>query len=125
MPSPKFALSSQDKTPKASGWGFDFHHTEPQRRVPCVKGNMLAPRSADDIAPITPEAMASVEQALALLANLLGDRDHNLFLGNADHDGHCTDAAKHVGLIAKGLSGILRVAENPGLPGPSRDGAER
>ena len=113
MPSPKFALSSQDKTPKASGWGHDFHHTEPQRRVPCVKGNMLAPRSADDIAPITPEAMASVQQALALLANLLGDRDHNLFLGNADHNGRCTDAAKHIALIAAGLSGILRVTDEP------------
>jgi hypothetical protein len=119
MPSPKFALSDQDKTPKASGWGYDFHHTEPQRRVPCVKGNMLAPRSADDIAPITPEAMASVQQALVLLANLLGDRDHNLFLGNADHDGHCTDAAKHLALIAEGLSGILRVTENQGSDAPA------
>ena len=113
MPNPKFSLSSQDKSPKASGWGYDFHHTEPQRRVRCVKGDMLAPRSADAIAPITPEAMASVQQALALLANLLGDRDHNLFLGNADQDGRCTDAAKHVSLIAEGLSGILRVIDGP------------
>ena len=113
MANPKFALSDQDKTPKASGWGYDFHHTEPQRHVRCVKGDMLAPRSADAIAPITVEAMASVQQALALLANLLGDRDHNLFLGDADHNGHCTDAAKHVALIAEGLTGILRVTDGP------------
>ena len=106
----RYALSDRDKTPKASGYGFDFHHTDPQRRVPCVKGNMLAPLSANDIAPISPEAMASVEQALALLANLVGDRDHNLFLGNADHDGRCTSAAQQIALVADGLKGILRVS---------------
>lgn len=111
MTKPAYSLSDRDKTPNTSGWGYTFHHTAPQRHVSCAKGDMLAPRSADDIPPITPEAMASVQQALALLANLLGDRDHNLFLGNADHDGQCTDAAKHVALIADGLSGILRVVD--------------
>jgi len=104
-----YALSDQDKTPAPSGYGFNFHHTDPQRRVPCVVGDMLCPASADDIAPITPEAMASVQKALVLLANLVGDRDHNLYLGNADRDGHCTKAAQQIALVAKGLVGILRV----------------
>ena len=41
------SLSDRDKTPKLSGWGHDFHHTNPQRRVPCVLGDMLAPLSAE------------------------------------------------------------------------------
>lgn len=104
-------LSDRDKTPNASGWGVSFHHTDPQRRLPCVKGDMIVPRSADNIAPISPEAMASVQQALSLLADLVGDRDHNLYLGNADRDGHCTKAAQQIALVAKGLAGILRVTE--------------
>jgi len=108
---PIYALTKRDKTPAAHGYGFDFHHAEPQRRVPCLVGDMLAPASADDIAPITPEAMASVKQALALLANLVGDRDHNLYLGNADRDGRCTAAAQQIALVAKGLAGILRVTD--------------
>lgn len=105
----KFELSARDKTVKASKWGHDFHHTEPQRRVPCAVGDLLAPASADDIAPITPEAMASVDAALVLLANLVGDRDHNLFMGNRDHDGQMTEAARQIMAVRKGLAGILRV----------------
>ena len=108
----RYALSDQDKTPAAHGFGFNFHHAEPQRRVSCLVGDMLCPASADDIAPITPEALASVKQALALLANLVGDRDHNLFLGDADRDGRCTAAAQQIALVAKGLAGILRVTES-------------
>jgi hypothetical protein len=52
------ALSSRDKTRSQSGFGYDFHHTSPQRRVRCVLGDMLAPLSADDIPPITPQAIA-------------------------------------------------------------------
>jgi hypothetical protein len=104
-----FSLSDRDKTPNASGWGHDFQHTVPQRRVPCCKGDMLAPASADDIAPISAEAMASVQQALTLLANLVGDRDHNLFLGDADRGGELTAKARDIALVAKGLVGILRV----------------
>jgi hypothetical protein len=110
---PIYALSDRDKTPKEGGWGFTFHHTDPQRRVPCFIGDMLCPASADDIAPISAEAMASVQQAIALLANLVGDRDHNLYLGDANRDGRCTEAAKHIALVAKGLAGILRVT-SPG-----------
>lgn len=105
-----FALSARDKTPAPSGWGHTFHHTAPQRRVPCIKGDMLAPASADDIAPISPEAMASVQAAIKLLADLVGDRDHNMFLGNADHDGQLALKARDIMLVAKGLTGILRVA---------------
>lgn len=108
------SLSDRDKTPAPSGYGYYFHPAEPQRRVPCVLGNMLAPRSADDIPPITPEAMASVQAALTLLANLVGDRDHGRFLG-------CGEAkleeyrGKAQGILstAKGLAGILRVAAPP------------
>lgn len=105
----QLGLSKRDKTPASHGFGYDFHHTDPQRRVPCAVGDMLCPRSADDIAPITPEAMASVQAALTLLANLVGDRDHNLYLGNADHDGQKTAKARDILLVAKGLVGILRV----------------
>lgn len=109
MTKTNFALSDRDKVPAPHGYGFYFEHTEPQRRVPCVVGDMLAPASADQIAPITAEAMASVQQALALLANLVGDRDHNLYMGNADRDGRCTKAAQQIALVAKGLAGLLRV----------------
>ena len=104
------ALSDRDKTPAPSGYGFDFHHTEPQRRVPCVLGDMLAPLSADDIPPITPEAMASVQAALKLLSDLVGDRDLGLFLGDSDAklEGHRVKA-RDILLTAKGLAGILRI----------------
>lgn len=108
----KFELTDRDKTRAAHGFGFDFHHTDPQRRVECVHGNILAPLSADDIPPIAPEAMASVQMALDLLARLVGDRDHNLFLGNADHDGRLTRSAQEIALVGKGLAGILRVKES-------------
>jgi len=102
-------LSERDKTPNASGWGFDFKYAEPQRRVPCVLGNMLAPRSADAIPPITPEAMSSVQAALQLLANLVEDPDFNLFLANSDHQAEMQLKARDIRLTAKGLAGILRV----------------
>ena len=75
-------LSDRDKTAKP--FGFNSHHTHPHRHVPCILGNMLAPLSADDIPPISPEAMASVQAALKLLANLVADRDINLFLAYSD-----------------------------------------
>ena len=101
-------LSDRDKTPAPSGGGHRFHHTDPQRRVPCVLGDMLCPRSADDIAPITPEAMASVQAALTLLANLVADRDFNLFLANTDLE-KSRATARQILLVGKGLAGILRV----------------
>jgi hypothetical protein len=103
-------LTDRDKTPNPSGWGWHFHHTDPQRRVPCVLGDMLCPRSADDIAPITHEAMASVQAALKLLANLVADRDLGLFLGygTAQLEEHHVKARDML-LVAKGLAGILRV----------------
>ncbi len=88
-------------------WGYDFHHTDPQRHVPCVLGNLLAPRSADDIPPISPAAMASVQVALELLANLVGDHDHSLFIGTDVKNAR--DKARDILLTAKGLLGILRV----------------
>ncbi len=104
------SLSDRDKTPAPSGYGYHFYHTKPQRRVPCILGDMLAPLSADDIPPITPEAMASVQAALTLLANLVGDRDHGRFLGCGEdkleeHRGKARDILS----TARGLAGILRV----------------
>ncbi len=104
------SLSDPDKTPAPHGYGFYFHHTSPQRRVPCIKGDMLAPRSADDIPPITPEAMASVQAALKLLADLVADRDHGLFLGSGDATlDEYRVKARDILLTAMGLAGILRV----------------
>ena len=104
------SLSERDKTPNAGGWGYDFHHTEPQRRVPCVRGDLLAPRSADDIPPITPEAMESVQAALRLLANMIADRDLGLFFGDGDAKrAECCVKARDILLAARGLAGILRV----------------
>ena len=110
MKPPFLALSDRDKTPKPSGFAVDFHHTSPQRRVPCVLGEMLAPRSADDIPPITPEAMESVQGALKLLANLVADRDFNIFLGSSDERMESNRMkARDILLTARGLAGILRV----------------
>lgn len=105
-----FALSARDKTPAPSGWGYNFEHTVPQRRVPCVRGDMLAPLSADAIPPITPAAMASVQAAIKLLADLVGDRDHNLFLAHVDQD-KARHEARMIMLVGKGLAGILRVEQ--------------
>jgi hypothetical protein len=104
-------LSARDKTPKS--FGCDFHHTNPQRRVPCVLGDMLAPLSADDIPPITPEAMASVQAALKLLADLVGDPDHNRFLAYGQRQDEFAIKARDILLTAKGLTGILRVEATP------------
>lgn len=102
-------LSARDKSKSPTGWGHDFHHTDPQRLVPCVLGDMLAPRSADDIPPISPEAMASVQAALGLLADLIEDRDHNLFLGTTEQQAELAIKARDIRLAAKSLAGILRV----------------
>jgi hypothetical protein len=111
------ALPDQDKSPNPSGWGVTFHHTDPQRHVSCILGNMLAPRSADDIAPITPEAMESVQAALKLLANLVGDRDFALYLGDVDgterRERNLAEA-RAIQRIAKSLTGILRVVPGSG-----------
>ena len=110
-------LSDRDKTPEPGGYGPRFHHTDPQRRVPCVLGDMLCPRSADDIPPITPEAMASVQAALKLLADLVADRDHGLYLGSGP--GKLDEyrvKARDILLTAKGLAGILRVVPQEVIP---------
>jgi hypothetical protein len=119
------SLSDRDKTPAPSGYGYHFHHTEPQRRVPCVLGDMLAPLSADNIPPITPEAMASVQAALTLLANLVGDRDHGRSLGCGDDKlEEYREKARGILSTAGGLAGILRVgapttaAEQSPVPAP-------
>lgn len=109
----KFELGPKDKQPKASGWGVDFQHTEPQRRVPCIVGNMLAPLSADDIPPIPESAAYSVRKAFELLANLVGDRDHNLFLADADRDGKATREAEAISRACDGVLAILRVKATP------------
>lgn len=102
-------LSERDKSRAPSGWGRTFHHTDPQRRVPCVLGDMLAPRSSDDIPPITPEAMASVQAALSLLANFIADRDLALFMGSFERLEEHRSKARDILLVAEGLAGILRV----------------
>lgn len=76
--------------------------------MPCIVGDMLAPASADDIAPISVTAADSVRQAFDLLAQLVGDRDHNFYLGNADHDGSATAEAKAILRIRDGVLAILR-----------------
>jgi hypothetical protein len=111
MTTKEFDLSDRDKTPKSSGWGFDFHHTDPQRRVLCVLGHMLVPRSADAIPPITPEAMASVQAALKLLADLVGDREHCLFLA-LDPEKYIAEA-RAIRRVARSLTDILCVEEAP------------
>lgn len=106
-----FSLSDRDKTPASSGYGYNFHHTTPQRLVPCFVGDMLAPRSADDIPPITPEAMAAVQAALTLLANLVGDQDHGRFLGCGDAKlEEYREEARAILSTGRALTGILRVA---------------
>lgn len=104
-------LSARDKTPAAHGFGHDFHHTDPQRHVPCALGDILAPRSADDIPPISEEAMASVQVALRLLASMVADRDLGLFLGCGDAELEANRAkARDILLTARGLAALLRVA---------------
>lgn len=109
----KFELGPKDKQPNPSGWGKDFRHTDPQRRVPCIVGNMLAPASADDIPPIPESAAQSIRKAFELLANLVGDRDHNLFLGDADRDGRATREAEAISRACDGVLAILRVEATP------------
>jgi hypothetical protein len=101
-------LSARDKSKNESGYGMKFHPTDPQRYIPTWFGRMLAPRSADDIPPITPEAMASVQAALTLLANFVADRDHALSFAHTDIE-VCRAKARDILSVARGLAGILRV----------------
>lgn len=110
------SLSKRDKIRASHGFGHDFPHAEPQRRVPCVVGDMLCPRSADDIPPISPEAMASVQAGIALLANLVADRDHNLYLSQSSRQGELEIKAREILLAGRGLAGILRVAQAEAAP---------
>jgi hypothetical protein len=105
----KFELGPKDKYPSPHGYGNYFAHTEPQRRVPCIVGDMLAPASADDIPPIPAAAAESVRQAFVLLTQLVGDRDHNLYLGDADRDGKATREAEAISRALDGVMAILRV----------------
>jgi hypothetical protein len=105
----KFELGPKDKQRASHGFGSDFRHTDPQRRVPCIVGDMLAPASADDIPPIPESAAYSARKAFELLANLVGDRDHNLYLGNADRDGKATREAEVITRACDGVLAILRV----------------
>lgn len=105
------SLGPKDKTPAAHGHGYDFHHTEPQRRVPTLIGDLLAPASADDIQPISAAALQHVRRAFDLLAQLVGDRDHNLYMGNADRDGKATQEAKAIARIRDGVLAILRTQD--------------
>lgn len=105
-------LNERDKTPAASGWGHDFHHTNPQRRVKTIIGELLVPASADDIPPVSEQAMSSVEAALRLLADQITDRDLILFFGFSP-DGSVAQAAAAEArvirrLASNGLRGILR-----------------
>ncbi len=109
----KFELGPKDKQRASHGFGSDFAHTKPQRRVPCIVGNMLAPASADDIPPIPESAAYSIRKAFELLAQLVGDRDHNLFLGDVDRDGHATREAQAITRACDGVLAILRVKATP------------
>jgi hypothetical protein len=103
-------LGPKDKTLASHRFGYNFHHTSPQRRLPCILGDMLVPASADDIAPISADAMRSVEDGLTLLQQLLGDRDHNLFLAcNEMTIARAAEEAAAVGRVTKALRAILRV----------------
>ena len=75
-------LSSKDKTPNISGYGQRFHHTVPQRHVSTVVGSFLVPASADDLPPVPLEHVETIERALNLLADLLSDKDHQLFMAS-------------------------------------------
>jgi hypothetical protein len=105
------SLGPKDKYPAPHGFGVYFEHTDPQRRMPCLLGDMLVPASADDIPPVSADAMHSVERALALLQTYLGDRDVHLFLGcgGTERERALNEAAA-VGRVANALRGILRVA---------------
>jgi hypothetical protein len=105
----KFELGPKDKQPASHGCGYNFAHTKPQRRVPCIVGDMLAPASADDIQPISESTAYSIRKAFELLAQLVGDRDHNLFLGDVDRDGHATHEAQAIMRTCDGVLAILRI----------------
>jgi hypothetical protein len=74
-------LSKKDKQPNPSGWGYTFNHTTPQRRLQTVAGSLLVPASADDLPRVPEDHLVTVERAIGLIANLLADRDHQLFMG--------------------------------------------
>ena len=75
-------LSAKDKTPNASGWGYYFPHTEPQRRLHTVAGDLLMPASADDLPDVPVCHLETVEKAVELIADLLSDRDHQRYMGD-------------------------------------------
>lgn len=114
----KFELGPKDKQRASHGFGCDFRHTNPQRRVPCIVGDMLAPASADDIPPIPESAAYSIRKAFELLAQLVGDRDHNLFLSDADREGKATREAQAISRACDGVLAILRVKVTPEILSP-------
>lgn len=105
----KFELGPKDKRRARHGFGYDFPHTDPQRHVPCVIGEVLAPASADDIPPIPESAAYSVRKAFELLAQLIGDREHNLYFSDADYDGRATREAEAIMRACDGVFAILRI----------------
>lgn len=106
-------LGPKDKSPATHGFGSEFHHVEPQRRMPCVLGDMLVPASADDIPPVAPGTLAAVDAALELLASYLTDRDVLVYLGASyQQDEAARDAAAYRRLKGA-LRGILREAAAP------------
>jgi hypothetical protein len=109
-------LSSRDKSPTAWG-GATFHHVEPQRRLPTVMGDLLVPASADDIPPVTAEAMASFDAAIDLLAAHLTDRDFLIFFGDigTPREDEAKREARAASRIKDAVHAILRVVDDPDL----------
>ena len=105
-------LSIKDKIPNPSGSGYYFEHTSPQRHVWTSAGNFLVPRSADDLPEVPIQHVTTIEDALYLLADLLTDRDHRLFMGDSKQ---CNEAADIEANALRRLAGgelraMLRVA---------------
>lgn len=75
-------LGPVDKTRAPSGWGYQFHHTDPQRYVHTAAGSLLVPRSADSIPRVPIEHVEACETAIRLLADMLADRDHQRSMGD-------------------------------------------
>lgn len=111
-------LGPRDKTPTAWG-GAHFHHVEPQRRMSTIMGDLLVPASADDIQPVTSEAMASFDAAIELLAAHLTDRDFLIFFGDigTQREDEAKREARAAGRIKDAVHAILRIAAAP-APAP-------
>ena len=101
-------MSPKDKSRASHGFGYTFHHTDPQRRLPCILGDMLMPLSADDIAPITASALTSVEQALDLLAGFITDRDFQIYLSATYRAKEAKEEAAAIQRAKYALRAILR-----------------